>query len=64
MKAILIRTTGGPSVLEHVDLPDPVPGPGEVLVRASAIGVNRPDVLIRKGEYPWMPPLPTIPASR
>jgi NADPH2:quinone reductase len=61
MKAILIRTTGGPSVLEYVDLPDPVPGPGEVLVRAAAIGVNRPDVLIRKGEYPWMPPLPTIP---
>lgn len=61
MKAILIRTTGGPSVLEHVDLPDPVAGPGEVLVRAAAIGVNRPDVLIRKGEYPWMPPLPTIP---
>ncbi len=61
MKAILIRETGGPSVLEWTEVPTPRPGPGEVLVRAEAIGVNRPDVLIRKGEYPWMPPLPTIP---
>jgi NADPH2:quinone reductase len=61
MKAILIRETGGPSVLEWTDVPTPHPGRGEVLVRAEAIGVNRPDVLIRKGDYPWMPPLPTIP---
>ena len=61
MKAILIRETGSPAVLEWTDVPMPQPGPGEVLVRAEAIGVNRPDVLIRKGEYPWMPPLPTIP---
>jgi NADPH2:quinone reductase len=61
MKAILIRETGGPSVLQPTELPTPRPGPGEVLVRAEAIGVNRPDVLIRKGEYPWMPPLPVIP---
>jgi NADPH2:quinone reductase len=61
MKAIVIRETGGPAVLEWTEVPTPRPGPGEVLVRAEAIGVNRPDVLIRKGEYPWMPPLPTIP---
>lgn len=61
MKAILIRETGGPSVLEWTEVPTPQPGAGEVLVRAEAIGVNRPDVLIRKGEYAWMPPLPTIP---
>lgn len=61
MRAILIRETGGPSVLQVTELPTPRPGPGEVLVRAEAIGVNRPDVLIRKGEYPWMPPLPAIP---
>lgn len=61
MKAILIRETGGPSVLQPTELPTPRPGRGEVLVRAEAIGVNRPDVLIRKGEYPWMPPLPAIP---
>lgn len=61
MKAILIRETGGPSVLQVAELPTPRPGAGEVLVRAEAIGVNRPDVLIRKGEYPWMPPLPAIP---
>lgn len=61
MKAIVIRQTGGPSVLEWTEVPTPRPGPGEVLVRAEAIGVNRPDVLIRRGEYPWMPPLPAIP---
>jgi NADPH2:quinone reductase len=61
MKAILIRETGGPSVLQLSELATPQPGAGEVLVRAEAIGVNRPDVLIRKGEYPWMPPLPAIP---
>lgn len=61
MKAILIRETGGPSVLEWTEVPTPRPGPGDVLVRAEAIGVNRPDVLIRKGEYPWMPTLPAIP---
>lgn len=61
MKAIVIHETGGPQMLRPSELPMPVPGPGEVLVRALAIGVNRPDVLIRKGEYPWMPPLPAIP---
>ena len=40
MKAIQIGRTGGPEVLELVDLPDPRPGPGEVLVEADAIGVN------------------------
>jgi len=61
MKAIVIARTGGPSVLEYADVPTPVPAAGEVLVRAVAIGVNRPDIQIRKGEYPWMPPLPAIP---
>jgi len=61
MKAILIRRTGDPSVLEYVELPTPRPGPGEVLVRADTIGVSMPEILVRKGVYAWMPPLPAIP---
>ena len=63
MKAIYVRTPGGPEALESVTLPTPTPGPGEVRVRAGAIGVGRPDVLIRTGTYKWMPPLPVIPGS-
>lgn len=63
MKAILIRTPGGPSALEPVDLPVPEPGPGQARVRAHAIGVGRPDVLMRQGTYKWMPPLPAIPGN-
>jgi len=60
MKAIQISRTGGTDVLELVDLPNPVPGPGEVLVRARAIGVNYFDLLIRTGRYRWMPKLPFV----
>ena len=63
MKAIQIARTGGPDVLELVDLPQPKPGPGEVLVRTHAIGVGKPDVLFRTGVYRWMPPLPAIPGA-
>ena len=61
MKAIRIETTGGPEVLQYVDLPTPVAGPDDVLVKAHAIGVNMPEVLVRRGTYGWMPPLPAIP---
>ncbi len=61
MKAIQISQTGGPEVLKYVDLPTPRPGPGEVLVKAHAIGVCMPETLVRKGTYRWMPPLPVIP---
>lgn len=61
VKAIRIASTGGPEVLAYVDMPTPVPGPGEVLVKAHAIGVNMPEVLVRRGTYGWMPPLPAIP---
>jgi NADPH2:quinone reductase len=63
MKAILIRTPGGPSALELVEAPVPEPGPGQARVRAHAIGVGRPDVLMRQGTYKWMPPLPAIPGN-
>jgi NADPH2:quinone reductase len=61
MKAILLSRTGDPSVLEYVDVPTPRPRAGEILVKADTIGVSRPELLVRRGVYPWMPPLPAIP---
>jgi NADPH:quinone reductase len=52
MKAIEISAFGGPEVLQLVDRPDPVAAVGELLIRVAASGVNRPDVLQRKGVYP------------
>ena len=51
MKAIQIQETGGPEVLELVDLPIPQPGPGQVLMRVEATGVNYIEVYFRKGVY-------------
>ena len=64
MKAILVRAPGGIEALEQVDLPRPDPGPGQARVKAAAIGVGRPDVLMRRGTYKWMPPLPLCPAMK
>ena len=61
MKAIVMERPGGPEVLRYVDVPRPEPAPGQVLVRAHAIGVGMPEVLVRRGQYGWMPPLPAIP---
>jgi len=63
LRAIRVSVTGGPEVLEYVEAPKPVPREGEVLVRAHAIGVGKPDVLFRTGVYRWMPPLPAIPGA-
>jgi NADPH:quinone reductase len=63
MRAIALRTPGGPEVLELVERPMPEPGPGQVRVSARAIGAGGPDVLIRKGAYKWMPPLPATPGN-
>lgn len=57
----MLERTGAPEVLRPVQLPRPVAGPGEVLVEARAIGVSRPEVMVRKGTYAWMPRLPCIP---
>jgi NADPH:quinone reductase len=51
MKAIQIIETGGPEVLRLVDLPIPQPGPGQVLMRVEAIGVNFIEIYFRKGVY-------------
>ncbi len=61
MKAILLTRTGDPSVLDYVEVATPRPRDGEVLVKADTIGVSRPEILVRKGTYPWMPKLPAIP---
>jgi NADPH:quinone reductase len=52
MQAVEIAEPGGPEVLRLVERPVPTPGPGEVLVKVAAAGVNRPDVLQRMGFYP------------
>ncbi len=52
MTAVAIEGKGGPEVLVPKSMPVPKPGPGQVLIRVAAAGVNRPDVLQRKGFYP------------
>ncbi len=61
MKAIEITAHGGPEVLRETERPDPVAGPGELLIRVAASGVNRPDVLQRKGHYPVPPGASDLP---
>src|SRR6185503_7517651 len=51
MKAVQYERFGGPEVLQYVDVPDPAPGPGEVLVQTVGIGVNFPDIRERLGVY-------------
>ena len=57
MKAIQILETGGPEVLQLADLPIPEPGPGQVLIRVEAIGVNFIEIYFRKGVYKAALPL-------
>jgi NADPH:quinone reductase len=52
MRAIEVEHTGGPEVLSPVEKPRPSPGPGEVLIKAEAIGVNFVDTYFRSGLYP------------
>jgi len=56
-----ISQPGGPEVLKPAERPDPVPGPGEVLIGVAAAGLNRPDVLQRRGAYPPPPGASDIP---
>jgi putative PIG3 family NAD(P)H quinone oxidoreductase len=60
MIAIDPEAPGGPEVLRPVERPVPKPAPGEVLIKVAAAGVNRPDVLQRKGGYPPPPGAPSI----
>src|SRR2546430_14207039 len=63
MKAILCTRFGGPDDLELKDLPDPVAGPGEVLVAVKAAALNFFDTLIIAGKYQHKPPFPFSPAA-
>lgn len=61
MKAVWLDRPGPPEVLQYRDTPTPVPASGQVLVQAHSIGVSMPEIIVRRGDYDWMPPLPTIP---
>ena len=61
MRAVAITRPGGPEVLELAERPDPIAGPGECLIRVAASGINRPDVLQRKGAYPPPPGASELP---
>src|SRR5690606_41418642 len=61
MRAILANQAGGPDVLSLVEQPDPEPGPGQLLVRTAAAGVNFRDIYERSGVYPM--PFPHVPGA-
>jgi len=61
MLAVTVPTPGGPEALVLAEVPDPQPGPGEVLVDVVAAGVNRADLLQRMGVYPPPPGAPAYP---
>ena len=63
MKALISREPGGPETLEYTDVPAPVAGPGQLLVRVLACGINYPDVLIIEDKYQTRPPRPFIPGG-
>ena len=55
MRAVVVRSPGGPEQLEVAEVPDPRPGPGEVLLAVAAAGLNRADLMQRQGHYPPPP---------
>ncbi len=61
MRAVVISEPGGPEVLRPAEVPDPVAGPGEVLIEVVGAGVNRADLLQRQGLYPPPPGAPPYP---
>ena len=63
MKALLSNAPGGPETLRLAELPDPAPGPGELLVRVRACAINYPDVLIIEDKYQLKPPRPFAPGG-
>lgn len=63
MRSIIVRQFGDPSVMKLEEVPDPVAGAGQVLVRLKACGVNPVDTYIRSGNYGALPPLPYTPGA-
>jgi NADPH2:quinone reductase len=63
MHIVRVHQPGGPEALQLEEVGEPSPKSGEVRIKAMAIGVGRPDVLMRQGIYKWMPPLPATPGA-
>jgi NADPH2:quinone reductase len=63
MKAVLSKVVGGPETLVLEELPDPVAGPGQVVLEVKACGVNYPDVLIIEDKYQFKPERPFAPGG-
>lgn len=63
MKAIICKQYGLPESLKFGELPDPIPGPNQVLIQVEACGVNFPDVLIIQNKYQFRPELPFSPGG-
>jgi NADPH2:quinone reductase len=63
MQAMIVRELGEPDVMQLTDLPDPVPGRGEVAIEIRAVGCNFFDILMIQGRYQVRPPLPFSPGS-
>ncbi|MCX8477740.1 MAG: NADPH:quinone oxidoreductase family protein [Sphingomonas sp.] len=63
MKALLSQAPGGPETLSVAELPDPIPGKGQVLVAVKACAINYPDVLIIEDRYQFKPPRPFAPGG-
>ncbi|HYY11165.1 MAG TPA: NAD(P)H-quinone oxidoreductase [Kineosporiaceae bacterium] len=61
MRAVVVSSPGGPEMLQVAEVPDPVAGPGEVVLEVVAAGVNRADVMQRQGHYPTPPGAPAWP---
>lgn len=60
---MLITELSGPDALRQVEVADPIPGPGQLLIEMHACGVNFPDVLMAAGQYQFAPPLPFSPGG-
>ena len=63
MKAIRVHEFGGPEVMKLEEVPDLVPGPGQVMVRVHAVGVNPVESYVRTGTYAMKPNLPYTPGN-
>ncbi|HVF93955.1 MAG TPA: NADPH:quinone oxidoreductase family protein [Sphingomonas sp.] len=63
MRALLSKAIGGPETLEMSELPDPVAGPGQVVVAVKACAINYPDVIIIEDKYQFKPPRPFAPGG-
>ena len=63
MRALLSRAAGGPETLEIGDIPEPMPGPGQLLVRVKACAINYPDVLMIQDKYQFRPQRPFAPGG-